>query len=81
MKGLLSRGNLILAASWMMAIGMFMHRAGGTNGGGRGGHAPRDRSAEQTATAAPEAASTSVVPVVVGTGEALSRVDPVRAVQ
>jgi hypothetical protein len=65
----------------MMAIGMFMHRAGGTNGGGRGGHAPRDRSAEQTAIVAPETASTSVVPVAVGTAEALTRVDQVRAVQ
>ena len=81
MRGLLSRGNVILAASWVVAIGMFMHRAGGTNGGGRGAHAPRDRSAEQTATAVPEAAPTSVVPVAVGAGEALSRVDPVRVVQ
>ena len=37
MKGLISRGNGILALSWAMALGMFVVRAGKTDGGGPGG--------------------------------------------
>ena len=83
MSGVLSRGNVILAVSWAMAIGMFLNRAASTNGGGR------DVSPPSPQARTPDAAATVVAPVeeasdveapaslAVQPGEALSRVDSV----
>ena len=81
MKGVLSRGNLILAASWAMAIGMFLARAGSTNGGGNAGassSSPRAQAPEQTVTVPVEPGAGLEIPVSVAPGEALSRLDTAR---
>ena len=77
MKGLLSRGNLILALSWAMALGMFIVRgekdelrAAGLAGRGHSVPAVRDD------LAVPAAAVIAAEP-----GAALTRNDAVRAVQ
>lgn len=76
MKGLISRGNLILTLSWAMALGMFVVRAGKDDlrgaGGGRGHAAP----AVREDLAVPAAAVLAAEP-----GAALTRNDPVRTVQ
>jgi hypothetical protein len=76
MKGLLSRGNLILAVSWMMALGMFIVRAdrdGARGVGGAKGHAVP---AVREELALPAAAVIAAEP-----GAALTRNDAGRALQ
>lgn len=76
MKGLLSRGNLILAVSWAMALGMFIVRAerdqAAHTGAGKGHAAP----AVRDELAVPAAAVIAAEP-----GAALTRSDPGRALQ
>ena len=76
MKGLLSRGNLILGVSWAMALGMFVARGGREQathtGAGRGHAAP----AVREDLAVPAAAVVAAEP-----GAALTRNDAGRALQ
>jgi hypothetical protein len=73
MTGILNRGNLILGLSWVMAIAMFVNRAGKLDAHAGGAKAPRARSAQViVSTPAVE------VPVAAELGEALSRNDSAR---
>jgi hypothetical protein len=80
MKGLLSRGNLILAVSWAMAIGMFVVRAGKADGVGHGGgRAPQNHAPQQANVVAVEVAPGVKTPAIVADpAAAISRNDPVR---
>ena len=76
MKGLLNRGNLILAISWAMAVGVFAVR-------GRSDTDARDASQGRHARAvlvAPDAAAIAA-PVGAEPDEALSRNDSGRTLQ
>ena len=82
MQGALSRGNLILAASWALAIGMFLAKAGETRGGGAAGARPPQVQMPEAVPAAAVIGPAAVdeapardVPVAVDQGEAISRVD------
>lgn len=76
MKGLLNRGNLILAISWAMAVGVFVVR-------GRSDVDARDATEARHARAtqvAPDAAA-AAMPMVAEPDEALSRNDSARSLQ
>jgi hypothetical protein len=76
MKGLLSRGNLILAVSWAMALGMFIVRGEREGLRGVGGVKSHPVPAVREELAGPAAAV-----IVAEPGAALTRNDTVRAVQ
>jgi len=76
MKGLLNRGNLILAISWAMAVGVFVVR-GRTDAGAREASEARHARAVQVA---PDAAAIAA-PVGAEPDEALSRNDSGRTLQ
>ena len=83
MQGALNRGNLILAASWALAIAMFLAKAEETRGGGAlGARPPQAHVLDALPAAAIIAPAESDVPatgvpVEADAGEALSRADSV----
>ena len=78
MKGLLSRGNLILGISWAMALSVFVVRGGRPDVGGPGTVKATHAPTVQLDAAVPAAA---VIAAPAVPDEALSRNDATRTLQ